>query len=211
VQKGADISAHDIQLNSEGQPSFVLDTPDGRMDIQLPLAGEHNVMNALAAAAAAWSLSIPLKTIQSGLNNATPVNKRMNMLQGLNGCRIINDSYNANPTALLAALGMLDNFSGKKIVVLGQMGELGENAAHYHAEAGKAAREHGVEQLYAFGELCQHAVSAFGANAYYYSDRAELADALKGQLDADTTVLIKGSNSTKMWEVAEALQATAKG
>lgn len=205
LHKPAQISAQDLKLDSEGKLSFILVCPHGKGLVNLQLLGLHNINNALFSAAAAYALDVPFETIVQGLETSEPVNKRMNRLQGHNGSVIINDSYNANPTALFAAIDLLANYHGKKVLVLADMGELGQDAADYHKQVGLKAKAAGLDALYTTGTLSEQASLAFGKAAKHYQDRNLLIADLKLQLRSNVTVLVKGSNSQKMWEVANAL------
>jgi len=201
----ADVTAHSIMVLPTGQLRFRLVTPHGETEITLQLVGEHNVMNALAATSAAIALDIPLAKIKLGLEAAAAVEKRLNIISGAHNIRIINDAYNANPQAVLAALKTMQAFPGQHVLVLGEMRELGVAAANYHQQVGQAAREMGISALYCLGNLTQHCVQAFGKNGYLFEDKLSLIAALKRELQPNTTILVKGSKSLKMWEVVEEL------
>ncbi len=205
LAKGADISAKNIRLDEQGRPQFTLLTPQGEIDINLPLLGRHNVHNALTAAACALAVQAPLTAIQQGLNRAAAVSKRLNEYQGCAGARVIDDSYNANPLSVKAALEMLATAKGEKVLVLGDMKELGSNAEHYHRELGATAQRLGIEQLYAYGELSQLAAESFGAKAQHFSDQSLLISALKSILHPQMTILVKGSRSMHMEQVVAAI------
>lgn len=200
----AEITAHDLEYSLEGYAQFALQTLQGETVINLPLLGEHNVMNALAAAAVAVSLGFSLAAIQQGLNNVSPAKNRLQLCTGANDITILNDSYNANPRAFSAALEVLARQPGEKIVVLGDMGELGEQGEQMHREAGISAKAHGVSQLFTIGQLSNFAAASFGESAKHFDDKANLITALKS-IPPGSSILIKGSNSAKMWEVTEAL------
>lgn len=204
----ADITAKDIQFNDASLSRFNLCTPVGNAAVQLKVIGRHNIANACAAAAAAIALQIPLNAIVSGLQNMQAVPKRMIKRPGYCQATIIDDSYNANPESLRAAIDVLAMSSGKKILVLGNMGELGENAEQLHREIAQYAREQEVTQLIAFGDIAASAANEFGTAAKHYMDRQQLIEDLKKQMDANTTVLIKGSKVNHMWEITEAVLAT---
>lgn len=204
--KEADITAENIQMDSQHRAQFILKTPQGEAEIQLRLLGAHNVMNALAAAAVAYALDIPLSAIKAGLENALAVTKRLVEYPGYFGGVVIDDSYNANPASIRAALDVLARKPGIKIFAMGDMLELGENAAQFHAEIGQYARDVGIDQLFGYGKLVKFTTDAFGSSGKYFADQAILISELKKNLQADMTVLVKGSKSMRMGQVVEALK-----
>ncbi|HLP98336.1 MAG TPA: UDP-N-acetylmuramoyl-tripeptide--D-alanyl-D-alanine ligase [Sideroxyarcus sp.] len=177
--------------------------PEGELRIALQVPGEHNARNALAAATAALALQVPLATIVKGLESFGGVAGRLQRKQAMHGATLIDDTYNANPASMHAALEVLAQAAGKRIFVLGDMGELGEGAAQFHREIGIAARELGIEQLFALGTLSVQTVAEFGAGAQHFADIEALQTALDKQLDAQTTVLVKGSRFMKMERVVQ--------
>jgi UDP-N-acetylmuramoyl-tripeptide--D-alanyl-D-alanine ligase len=203
----AELRAESIELDERGCPGFLLVTPQGAITVQLNLLGHHNIANALAAAGAAQLLGTDLEMIRRGLARVTPVAGRVSPLVGEAGSLIIDDSYNANPTSVKAAIDILAALKGRRILVLGDMGELGEWEQDSHREVGTYAREQGLDALYAVGRLSALAVESFGANGLLFGSRADLVDALRPELDATTRVLVKGSRSAGMEEVVAGLQA----
>ncbi|MDZ7735343.1 MAG: UDP-N-acetylmuramoyl-tripeptide--D-alanyl-D-alanine ligase [Gammaproteobacteria bacterium] len=191
----ADVRATDIAANHDGGQSFHLITPLGDTDVSLPLPGRHNVMNALAAAAAVTALEFSPETIATGLAGLQPVTGRLIRVPGRGGSVLIDDSYNANPGSLAAALEVLTAEPGRPWLVLGDMGELGSTAAALHSSAGEQARALGVERLYGIGELSRHAVTAFGAGARHFDSMADLIDRLKDDAGEGVVVLVKGSRA----------------
>ncbi len=201
----ADITAQ-WQAGDRGSQLHVI-TPAGKIKLQLALLGEHNVMNALGAIAAAQAAGIKLKTIKAGLEAMQPVAGRLQLKSGMQGSRIIDDTYNANPASLSAAIEVLAGFAGKHILVLGDMGELGEDAAALHAEAGRFARAHGVDRLYSVGPMAALAADAFGENAQQFDSHEAVSAALEQELAADVTLLVKGSRLSRMERVVQMLAA----
>ncbi|KPK56077.1 MAG: hypothetical protein AMS22_02595 [Thiotrichales bacterium SG8_50] len=184
-------------------------TPIGEAALNLQLAGRHNVMNALAASAAAIALGCSLEQIATGLQRIAPVKGRLQVKRGVRGSCVIDDTYNANPESLRAALHVLKGFPGRHFLALGDMAELGRNAQESHVEAGKAAREAGVERLYAVGDLARAAVESFGGRANHFASKHALASQLRDDLDADVAVLVKGSRGMGMEEVVEVIAEAA--
>ena len=205
----ADLHATELWRDARGCVGFALAGAAGQARIQLNLLGEHNVANALAAAAAAHALGVSLDGIKAGLQALQAVKGRAAADLAPNGVRVIDDSYNANPLSMCAAVDILAGFSGRTVLVLGDMGELGEWAEQGHRDVGAHAAGK-VDALYAVGPLMAHAVAAFGANGRHFADQASLIEALRRE-SGDTTILIKGSRSAAMDKVVDALLQRASG
>lgn len=178
-------------------------TPVGTFVATLQVPGEHNARNALAATAAAIALNISLETIAAGLENFSGVAGRLQRSVGKYGTTIIDDTYNANPASLRAAISVLAQTTGKHILVLGDMGELGDDAAMFHAEVGGEARHAGIERLLAIGDLSRNAVREFGEGAQHFERIEDLQSELEKELNAATTVLVKGSRFMRMERVVQ--------
>ncbi|MBB3104644.1 UDP-N-acetylmuramoyl-tripeptide--D-alanyl-D-alanine ligase [Azomonas macrocytogenes] len=201
----ADFHATSITRDERGCPGFTLCSPAGSAAVQLNLLGRHNIANALAAAAVAHALGVGLGTIVSGLQSMQPVKGRTVASIGFNNVRLIDDSYNANPVAMCAAVDILAGFcAGRTLLVLGDMGELGQWAEEGHREVGSYASGK-VNALWAIGPLMSHAVAAFGNGGRHFGDQASLIEALRQECKANTTILIKGSRSAAMDKVVAAL------
>lgn len=198
-----DIWADDVRLGARAQ--FRLHTPQGEVDVDLPLAGRHNVANALAAAALAHALDVPLATIRAGLEQAQAVAGRLVRHETAAGWTLLDDSYNANPGSTAAAIDTLVLQPGEPWLVLGDMKELGAGAAALHARIGEHARAAGVRRLYATGELSRSAVQAFGSGGRHFAAQPELIDSLRRDLAAGVCCLVKGSRSSAMDRVVAAL------
>ncbi len=183
--------------------------PDAEFDVDLQVPGEHNVMNALAAAAAAFALDVSHASIAAGLSGFAGVKGRLQRKAALHGSHFIDDTYNANPDSVKAALAVLAQQPGTRILVLGDMGELGEDAAAMHAQIGLAAREAGVDRLLALGELTKETVGAFGAGAMHFERIEELLAELENALTPGTTVLVKGSRFMQMERVVKSFTEAA--
>ena len=180
-------------------------TPAGNFSARLHVPGLHNVRNALAATAAAIALKVSPAVIAAGLDKFSGVAGRLQRRPALQGAVVIDDSYNANPASLRAAIQVLVQAPGKKILVLGDMGELGIEAPKMHAEMGVEARKMGVDKMFALGELSSYAVKEFGAGARHFESVEELTQALQPELGKDCTVLVKGSRFMKMERVVNYL------
>jgi UDP-N-acetylmuramoyl-tripeptide--D-alanyl-D-alanine ligase len=192
-----------LARDARGCLAFTLQSPAGSARIQLNLLGEHNVANALAAAAAAHALNVPLVGIQAGLESLQPVKGRAVAQLATSGARVIDDTYNANPISMCAAVDILAGFSGRTVLVLGDMGELGEWAEQGHRDVGAYAAGK-VDTLYAVGPLMAHAVAAFGPQGHHFADQASLIAAVLHE-SAGSSILIKGSRSAAMEHVVAAL------
>jgi UDP-N-acetylmuramoyl-tripeptide--D-alanyl-D-alanine ligase len=205
IKNTADVMATNIRVDAAGHPIFHLVLPDAEIDITLPLMGEHNVINALAVAAAAYVFNLPIETIKKGLESVVPVKGRLVVRKGYRGATIIDDSYNANPSSVGAAIKVLANRPGNSVLVFGDMRELGQSSEQFHREIGEQALRSGIKRLYCYGPLSRHTVNAFGNNAFHFENKETLISAVKNNLDENVTVLVKGSLSMGMSQVAAAL------
>ncbi len=197
-----------VAVHAQWQPQghgahIEVSTPQGSFSAKLQVPGVHNVRNALAATAAAAALHIGLADIAAGLEKFCGVGGRLQRKTALHGAVLIDDSYNANPASLHAALKVLAQAAGKKILVLGDMGELGAAAVRLHGEIGAEARRLGVDELLALGELTAHTVHEFGAGARHFERIEDLLAALDKNMGAGSTVLVKGSRFMRMERVVQ--------
>ena len=183
-----------------------LRTPAGEADATLAIPGIHNVRNALAAAACAHAVGITASTIAQGLTAFRPYTGRLQVKQAVGGATVIDDSYNANPDSVRAAIDVLASCPPPTALVLGDMGEVGERSSEFHREVGEYARAQGVTQLLAMGEASREAVAAFGQGARHFDSVQDLISNLKGN-----TILVKGSRFMKMERVVAALTGSAEG
>jgi UDP-N-acetylmuramoyl-tripeptide--D-alanyl-D-alanine ligase len=200
----SDVSAR-YQLNANNS-NIELITPVGSVDFDLPVPGEHNVRNALAAATTAIALNVPLNKIAQGLSNFSGVKGRLQPKSGFAGARVIDDTYNANPLSMKAAIDVLAANQGQRIFVMGDMAELGDDAAKMHAEIGAYAKSANIETFFAVGKLTPEATKAFGSSAQHFESVEALVDALKKQMNSNVTVLVKGSRSARMERVVDLIQ-----
>jgi UDP-N-acetylmuramoyl-tripeptide--D-alanyl-D-alanine ligase len=185
-------------------------SPTGAFSLNLQLAGEHNLLNALAASAACLALGCPVSAIQQGLSGIQPVAGRLQTRLAASGLRVIDDSYNANPDSMTAAIKVLQQAPGRRWLVMGDLAELGDAAASLHAEVGDRARTAGIDKLWCCGPLSRSAVDAFGPQGRHFEDRQALAGALIQAVAAGDTVLVKGSRSARMEQVVAALLAAGE-
>jgi UDP-N-acetylmuramoyl-tripeptide--D-alanyl-D-alanine ligase len=213
--KPADFSAHAIQttIAADGFVTrFEMRTPAGATPIELRLAGKHNVVNALCAAAAAVAAGAALADVRAGLATMRPVPGRLQLKTAPSGAWIVDDSYNANPSSMQAGIEVLETIDARRWFVMGDMGELGDFAEDAHQEIGRFAREHRVDRLFATGKLSALAVEAFGTGGEWFSDTEALARAVNAELTREVCVLVKGSRSNRLERVVEALTGvTDKG
>lgn len=182
-----------------------LTTPLGTATAVVLAPGLHNVRNAVAASAAAAALKLAPGIIASGLAQFTGAKGRLQRKTGTDGATVIDDTYNANPDSARAAIGVLATARGARVLVLGDMGELGADGPGLHAEVGEFARSSGVERLYTLGSLSARATEAFGAGARHFERVEDLLSALRGALGPGATVLVKGSRFMRMERVVTAL------
>lgn len=213
VRTAADYGASEVraEVGAEGfSTRFRLKAPGGSVAIRLAVGGSHNVANALAAAAAAGSAGATLEQIAAGLAVVRAVPGRLQFRRAASGAWLIDDSYNANPSSVRAAIEVLSELAGRKWLVLADMAELGEFAPAAHSDIGEFARAHGLERLYATGALAARAVKSFGAGGEWFADAAALTAALRAALGAgaaDVRLLVKGSRMNRLERVVEALAA----
>lgn len=201
IRKPADLSARDIRDSDDPhQPGtvFELVTPVGNATVHLPIPGRHNVMNALGVAAVAVGMGLAAELIADGLADMQAVAGRLRIIKGIGNAQVVDDSYNANPVSVRAALEWLAEQPGRQWLAMGDMAELGPEAVSWHRQVGEWAQALGIERLLAVGPLSREAVNAFGQGAEHFASHDALIAALAGQLDADVTLLVKGSRSAQM-------------
>lgn len=209
------IYATEITQDALGRASFDLNCDAGRINIQLAVLGRHNIANALAAAACAMAAGATLKNVSDGLADFSGEQGRMQIGKAADGAILINDTYNANPGSVRAAIDYLSSCSSPRILVLGSLAELGEHADKAHRDLGAYAQQAGIEALFSCGDFAQQVAAGFGNGARYFDTQAELIDALKSELkqgvkselQPNRVVLVKGSRSARMENVVSALSA----
>jgi UDP-N-acetylmuramoyl-tripeptide--D-alanyl-D-alanine ligase len=208
LKNTADITATSVKTTLSDNSfftKFTLVTPLGSTDINLQLAGQHNVLNALASAAACIALNIDLQTIKQGLESIKPVTGRLQPLVSRLGNIVIDDTYNGNSTSLKAGLDVLAKIGGKPWLVLGAFGELGAESLKIHEEIAGLIKMSGVIRLMAVGADSKRTVQAFGEGGTFFETQQDLIAALQQELQGDETILIKGSRAQHMENVAAAL------
>jgi len=184
---------------------LVLSAPQGEASFRLQVPGVHNVRNALAAAAACLAAGVSLEAVAAGLGTYTGTPGRLHLRKGLGGAVVIDDSYNANPDSMRAGIAVLASTPGRKILVIGDMGEIGEQSFQYHDEIGGYAKSEGVDFLFGLGEMSEVAARNFGEGGFHFSKLDDLVAAVKAELNKDTVVLVKGSRFMKMERVVDAI------
>lgn len=200
-----DVHAENIELKPLSC-EFDLVRGNERVAVVLPVPGRHNVHNAVAAAALALAAGLSLAEVSDGLKNFSNIKGRLNIKQGIKDATLIDDTYNANPDSMKAAIDVLAAMPAPRIFVMGDMGELGEDeAAAMHAEVGAYARDKGIEAAYFVGDNSVEAAEMFGAEGLWFADKDPLIQVLSHDLPEHATVLVKGSRFMKMEEVVEAL------
>jgi UDP-N-acetylmuramoyl-tripeptide--D-alanyl-D-alanine ligase len=198
-----------VTATYEARPDGVrmsMATPSGVIAADLAVAGVHNVRNALAATACALAIGVPLRAISAGLEAFRPIGGRGARLRTRSGALLIDDSYNANPDSVRAAIDLLAGYGSPRVLVLGDMGEVGDRGPEFHREIGEYARARQIDALFATGALTQETVAAFHAGAHF-DDIEALIAALSSGLDAAASVLVKGSRFMRMERVVNALAA----
>ncbi|CAB3804053.1 UDP-N-acetylmuramoyl-tripeptide--D-alanyl-D-alanine ligase [Paraburkholderia caffeinitolerans] len=196
--------------NSASANRLAIATPEGQFEVELQVLGAHNAHNALAATAAALAAGVSLDAIRRGLEAFQPVKGRLQVkcaaLGELAGALVIDDTYNANPDSVRAAVDVLASHASPRVLVLGDMGEVGEDGPAFHREVGAYAKERGIDALYTLGEAARDSSAAFGANALHAAGVPELVRALAGAgYGAGATILVKGSRFMQMERVVAAL------
>jgi UDP-N-acetylmuramoyl-tripeptide--D-alanyl-D-alanine ligase len=211
IEFGLDHPAH-VTGSYQGHAlhsEIVLKTPQAECAFALPMPGAHNVRNALAAAAVAVALDVPAAVIARALAGFAGSEGRMQRVHAINDATLIDDTYNANPDSMLAAIAVLAQLPGKRVLVLGDMAELGAEAPGAHVRVGEAARAAGIERLFTLGELSRDLCAAFGPGGRHYQRIEDLLAAVGPELDAGTTVLVKGSRSMQMERIVESFAVPA--
>ncbi len=196
------------QLLSDG--GLMITTSKTELRAKLNLLGRHNAMNALAAAAVSTALGIELETIVEGLESLVPVKGRLSPVAGIHSTQILDDTYNANPDSAMAALDVLAQRENTAFV-LGDMGELGENAEKMHQDIGKKAKSVGINRMYCLGKYSTLACDQFGENGKSFNEMDDLLMSLEKDLTENMTILVKGSRTMRMERAVDALSLSMRG
>ena len=206
--ESATVRASGIELTPAGS-QFTLHLDGTDIAVALPLSGTHNVRNACAAAAVAKVVGVPTDDIRAGLRQVRRVGGRLEPLSGVGGATLFDDSYNANPVSVAAAAEFLAALPGENWLVLGDMKELGDDAAELHRGVGEAARTSGIDRLFAYGDLARNTAEGFGSDGRWYAALDAMIDDLRADLARGVNVLVKGSRSMRMERVVAALREPA--
>ncbi|MDH5230351.1 MAG: UDP-N-acetylmuramoyl-tripeptide--D-alanyl-D-alanine ligase [Gammaproteobacteria bacterium] len=209
-QSDVDFYASNIEMQVNAS-QFLLHSPETQVEINLQLAGTHNVLNAVAAAAAAWCAGATIEVIQQALGSFSAYSGRLNVKQGWHGATVIDDAYNANPDSVRAGIDVLSRYSGQTILVLGDMLEAGHESESMHAQIGEYAQQLGINFLFAYGEQASISAQAFGIQGKAFADQKLLCKSLEEIINSNTTVLVKGSHSMHMENVVARLCEEANG
>jgi UDP-N-acetylmuramoyl-tripeptide--D-alanyl-D-alanine ligase len=205
------VCARILASTHEGQ-TLDVSTPLGALRVQLAALGEHSARNALAAIGAGIALGVKADALRQGLGDFRPVHGRLELKKGFGGRVVVDDTYNANPDSVRAAIDVLSGLSMPRMLVLGDMGEAGKAGAQFHAEIGAYAKERGVSYLWACGELSMSAVCAFGEGARHYQDVGALqTDLIPFLLKQPSTILVKGSRFMKMERIVDVITPSLSG
>jgi len=204
---GFGIAAEDDVMGEFSADALIIRHADEAVTVHLQVAGEHNQRNALAAAAGAIAMGVPLRTIRDGLEDFEGVAGRLRAYEGHQKATIIDDTYNANPDSVCAAIDVLRSLPGKRLLVLGDMGELGSSAMEMHSDVGTYAKHANLDGVYALGKLTEATIMALGARGWHFENIDDLVEVIEPQLAANVTVLVKGSRFMKMELVVQKLVA----
>lgn len=202
VENLADVSGKAIT-----EELIEISTPMGDFRVKSQLSGAHALLNILAATAVGLAIGIDLDDIKAGIENTQAVKGRLMRVEGLSGSRILDDTYNANPASLAAALDVQAKESGEHWLVLGDMGELGDESEFMHQKAGEIAKQFGVKRLFAYGPLTKHSVKAFGSGAQHYSSHTEIVTVLQQEISKDICVLVKGSRAMQLEKIVAGIKS----
>lgn len=207
TEHSADVYAENIKMDEFNCAQFRIYFPNHRFaDIHLPVPGRHMISNALAAASCLIGLHIPIENIVTGLNHFKGVAGRFNLLAGQNRSRIIDDTYNANLGSTQRAIEALSQYPGTRILIMGDMAELGQWKVDHHRQIGEIAKQHKIDKVLTLGKLTSITSEAFGDNSHHFNDINSLVTFAQTLLTANVTILVKGSRSARMERVVDALK-----
>ncbi len=199
-----------VRMDATGS-MLALNAPIGHAHVALAAPGLHMARNALAAAATAMAAGASLAAVKRGLAAFRPVAGRLVALPAASGAHVLDDTYNANPDSMRAAIDVLAAAPRPRVLVMGDMGEVGTQGPAYHREIGAYARERGIDRLYALGDMAAEAATAFGADAAHFADAEALCTALVPEAGPGVTILVKGSRFMRMERVVATLTGRGEG
>lgn len=206
VDAAADYRVGELQLDALGASHFILRSPIGDANVTLALAGKHNVRNAIAAAAASIEAGATLEAVVQGLAQVRPVTGRLSQMPGIAGAIVIDDSYNASPSSFRAAIDVLASSAGNRVLIVGDMAELGTLSEQAHIELGLYAKQCGIDALWSTGTYSALSAESFGEKARYFATQDALIRYAREHLGADDIALVKGSRSAAMDRVVEQIK-----
>lgn len=204
-KQGSQYFASAINTTKIGELSFKLHSPKGSVDVNLQMMGEHNVANAVAASVLALEMGASLENVSAGLADLTPIDGRLKLRSGLGGSTLIDDTYNASPDSFFSAIDALMKFPGRRIVVAGDMNELGNESQDSHESVGRFAANAGVDEFWTIGNMAKWAANAFGKNAVHFESSKELVMHCQSNTKEDAVFLVKGSRGAKMENIINGL------
>ncbi|GMQ91294.1 MAG: UDP-N-acetylmuramoyl-tripeptide--D-alanyl-D-alanine ligase [Gammaproteobacteria bacterium] len=199
----ADVTA--LYQNTKAGLLIQLHTPEGEIEMKVPFLGKHNVMNALAASTAAMMAGASLKDIKAGMKKLKQISGRLEIKKGINGACVLDDTYNANPDSLAAGIQVLKDHGGERVLVLGDMAELGKAGKDIHKQVGELARQVGISRVFALGALTKKTARSFGKQGKHFNSHQELVEALQDCMHGDMTILVKGSRLMHMEQVVNGI------
>ncbi len=194
-----------------GKTRVIMSFAGEKVELVLSTSGRHNVRNAMAAAACCFATGIDREIIAAGLENFMPVHGRLERKSAFNGALLIDDTYNANPDSVRAAIDVLSDISSDSVLVLGDMGEVGNEGERFHIEVGEYARERGIGHFFTYGEMARFASQGYGKNARHFMKLDEMNGMLRKLVEPQMTVLVKGSRFMRMERVVEGLMNAMNG
>ena len=198
--------ASSVEERSDGTSQFNLHAPQGEQALSIRFLGRHNVLNAIAASAAAMEAGASLNDVVQGLSSLEPVAGRLSRVAGINGCQLIDDSYNASPGSFFAAIDVLSSLQGYKLLVMGDMKELGADTDSAHASVGEYASMAAIDEFWTIGEKSRLAIDAYAGRGRHFDSKEALVEAITSISRPELTVLVKGSRGARMNEIVSALK-----
>ena len=180
---------------------LLISTPEDNFEVKINLLGKHNIKNILAACACSYALNIPLNIMKKGIETIKPYPGRLEIINNKSGVTVINDSYNANPSSMKEAIDVLSSIEGKKILVIGDMAELGNNSNKYHQELGDYIKKAPIDFTLGVGRHTKITMQQLDKNSFWFNTKDNLLKKLLEIIDSKSIILVKGSRYMKMEEI----------